>query len=371
MVLRSRRIGLVAAVVGLTALTAGGTAVADTAATTSGIDRGAVQRGLDKMARTGALGAQVRVTDGRRDLVARSGVAELGRDKPVPLDGRFRIGSITKVFVSTVVLQLVGEGKVELDAPVERYLPGLLPDGDKITVRMLLQHTSGLYNYTNGLPLDPAGFETIRYKHWEPGELVAISTAKPLDFVPGTSWNYSNTNYVVAGMLVEKVTGRPYERAVEKRVLQPLGLRDTVVPGDRASIPGPHAHGYYKVGDRPVDITELNPSVAWAAGEMISTTADLDRFIDALLDGKLLKQAQLAEMTKPLPFSNGYGLGIERSTLECGVEIWGHGGGIPGYSSLMLSTRDTGKRLEASVTSAPEPAAVEGVDEVLNAAFCR
>lgn len=368
---RSKRIGVVAAVVGLTALAAGGTAVADTVDTTTRIDRGAVQRGLDKMTTTGALGAQARITDGRRDLVARSGVAELGRDKPVPLDGRFRVGSITKVFVSTVVLQLVGEGKVELDAPVRRYLPGLLPDGDRITVRMLLQHTSGLFNYTGALPLDPAGFETIRYKHWEPTELVALATAKPLDFAPGTSWNYSNTNYVVAGLLIEKITGKPYGRAVEKRILQPLGLRDTSVPGDRTSIPGPHAHGYYKVGDQPVDVTRINPSVAWAAGEMISTTADLDRFVDALLDGKLLKQAQLAEMTTPLPFTNGYGLGIERSVLACGVEVWGHGGGIPGYNSLMLSTRDTGKRLEVSVTSAPEPGAVEGAEEVLNAAFCR
>jgi D-alanyl-D-alanine carboxypeptidase len=360
----------VAAVVGLTAVALGGTAVADTTDATKGIDRGAVQRGLDKMTSTGAQGVQARVTDGRRDFLARSGTAEVGKNKPVPLDGRFRIGSITKTFVSTVVLQLVGEGKVELDAPVQRYLPGLLPDGDKITVRMLLQHTSGLYNYTDALPLDPAGFEAIRYKHWQPAELVALSTAKPLNFPPGTSWSYSNTNYIVVGLLVEKITGKPYEQAVDKRVLRPLGLRDTTVPGDRVAVPGPHAHGYYRVGDKDVDITELNPSVAWSAGEMISTTADLDRFVDALLDGRLLKPAQLAEMTTPLPFTQGYGLGIEQTVLPCGVSILGHGGGIPGYNTLVMSTRDTGKRLEASLTSAPAPGQIEGVEEVLNAAFC-
>jgi D-alanyl-D-alanine carboxypeptidase len=348
----------------------GGTAVADTADATGHIDREAVQRGIDKMAKTGALGVQVRITDGRRGATLHSGVAELGGNRPVPLDGRFRVGSITKVFVSTVVLQLVGEGKVDLDAPVERYLPGLLPDGGKITVRMLLQHTSGLYNYTEALPLDPAGFETIRYRHHDPAELVALATAKPLNFEPGTSWSYSNTNYIVAGLLVEKITGRPYEKAVDKRILQPIGLRDTIVPGDRASVPGPHAHGYYQVGAKAVDITELNPSVAWSAGEIISTTADLDRFVDALLDGRLLKPKQLDEMTKTLPFTQGYGLGLEQQVLPCGAVVWGHGGSIPGYESIMLSSRDTGKRLEASLTSAPVGGQVDGYREALDAVFC-
>ncbi|MEO6086425.1 MAG: serine hydrolase domain-containing protein [Umezawaea sp.] len=268
----AKRIGVLGAVVGLTALAVGGTATADTD-TAERIDRGVVQRAIDKVAQNGAAGVQVRVTDGRRGFTARSGIAEWGGDRPVPPDGRFRIGSIKKVFVSTVVLQLVGEGKVDLDAPVARYLLGLLPDGDRITVRMLLQHTSGLYNYTNGLPLDPASFETIRYKHWEPEELVALATAKPLDFPPGTKWSYSNTNYIVAGMLVEKITGKPYAQAVERRVLQPLRLRDTSVPGDRVAVPGPHAHGYYKVGDQVVDITRLNPSGSRPRSPRRPTTA--------------------------------------------------------------------------------------------------
>jgi D-alanyl-D-alanine carboxypeptidase len=362
----ARRIGVLGAVVGLAALTAGGAATASTGE----IDRAVVQRSLDKLTTTGAAGVQARVTDGRQSFTARAGVAEVGGNRPVPTDGRFRVGSITKVFVSTVVLQLAGEGKVDLDAPVERYLPGLLPDGDKITVRMLLQHTSGLFNYTQGIPLNPEGFEPIRYKQWTPAELIAVSTARPLDFPPGTRWSYSNTNYIVAGLLVEKITGKPYEEAVERRVLQPLRMRDTSVPADRVDVPGPHAHGYYRVAGQVVDITKMNPSVAWAAGEMISTTADLDRFFDALLDGKLLKPAQLAEMTKMTSVSPGYGLGLERQDLPCGVTVFGHGGGIPGYSSLVLISDDTRKRLETSITSSPDPGPGEGVEELINEVFC-
>jgi len=364
-----KRIGVLGAVVGLAALTVGGTAVADTA-TTGRIDRDVVQNAIDKIARNGAAGVQVRISEGRRDFTARAGVAEWGGDRPVPTDGRYRVGSITKVFVSTVVLQLVGEGKVDLDAPVSRYLPGLLPDGDRITVRMLLQHTSGLYSYTRGLPLDPASYEGIRYDHWEPAEIVALATAKPLDFPPGTAWSYSNTNYVVAGMLIEEVTGKPYARAVEKRVLQPLRLRDTSVPGDRLDIPGPHAHGYYKVGDEVVDVTRINPSLAYSAGEMISTTADLDRFVEAVAKDELLKPAQAAEMKKLTDVSPGYGLGLEHQVLPCGAEVIGHGGGIFGYSSLMLSSEDGRVRLDASFTSSPDGGSGEGVDELIAEVFC-
>ncbi|WP_345714376.1 serine hydrolase domain-containing protein, partial [Kineococcus glutinatus] len=170
--------------------------------------------------RTWAQGAQVRITDGREQLTARSGTADFGGTRPVPREGRFRAGSITKVFTATVVLQLVAEGRVGLDDPVSRHLPGVLPDtlpgGDRITVRMLLQHTSGLANYTELLPLfpeqfpTPAAWEAVRYQHHEAADLVAVATAQPLGFEPGTRWAYSNTNYLVAGMLVEALTSRTW-----------------------------------------------------------------------------------------------------------------------------------------------------------------
>ncbi|HUQ61390.1 serine hydrolase domain-containing protein [Lentzea sp.] len=350
----------------LLALTTAGVATADT----SSADRGVVQQALDQITQSGgALGVQARVTDGRQRFAARSGKAELDSDRPVPLDGRFRVGSITKTFVSTVVLQLAGEGKVDLDAPVVRYLPGLV-DG-RITVRQVLQHTSGLFNYTDALPLSPEEFEKIRYKHWTPQELLAISTAKPLDFEPGTRWNYSNTNYVVAGLLVEKLTGKPYEKAVEQRILKPLRLDDTEVPGDNPNIKGPHAHGYWTANGKPSDITRLNPSVAWSAGEIVSTTRDLDTFIVALSSGKLLKPAQQQEISRTTAVSPGYGLGLAVQTLPCGTKVWGHSGGIPGYSSDMLTTPDSKTRLELSATSAPAPGDPgDAYVKLLGAVFC-
>ncbi|MCG8925749.1 serine hydrolase [Lentzea sp. CC55] len=350
----------------LLALTTAGVASADT----TGTDREVVQQALDQIAQGGgALGVQARVTNGRQHFTARAGKAELGSDKPVPLDGRFRVGSITKTFVSTVLLQLAGEGRVDLDAPVVRYLPGLV-DG-RITVRQVLQHTSGLYNYTEALPLSPDEFEKIRYKHWSPQELLAIATAKPLDFEPGTKWNYSNTNYVVAGLLVEELTGKPYEKAVEQRIIKPLRLGDTEVPGDRPTIKGPHAHGYWTANGKPSDITRINPSVAWAAGEMISTTRDLDTFIVALSSGKLLKPAQQQEIAKTTEVSPNYGLGLAVQTAPCGTKVWGHGGGIPGYSTELLSTPDTKKRLELSATSTPTPGDPgDALGKILNEVFC-
>jgi D-alanyl-D-alanine carboxypeptidase len=350
----------------LLALTTAGVASADT----SSVDREVVQQALDQITQSGAaLGVQAGVTDGRQRFTAGSGKAELNSDRPVPQNGRFRVGSITKTFVSTVTLQLAGEGKIDLDAPVVRYLPGLI-DG-RITVRQVLQHTSGLFNYTDALPLSPEEFEKIRYKSWSPQELLALSTSKPLDFEPGTKWSYSNTNYVVAGLLIEKITGKPYEKAVEQRILKPLRLNDTEVPGDRAGISGPHARAYWTVAGKPSDITRINPSVAWAAGEMISTTRDLDTFVTALSSGRLLKPAQQQEISRTTAVSPEYGLGLQVRALPCGTEVWGHGGGIPGYSSEMMTTPDSKKRFEFNATSGPtqgDPG--EAFNKLLTEVFC-
>ena len=351
----------------------------------AGVDAAAVQRALDALTTLGAQGVQVRITAGEQQSTARSGTATYGSERPVPVDGRFRAGSITKVFVSTVVLQLVGEGRVELDAPVSRYLPGLLPAGlagaERITVRNLLQHTSGLKNYTEVLPVDSsqfptwAAYEAARYRHWEPAELVGVAVQHPLDFQPGTGWHYSNTNYVVLGELVRAVTGRTYAQEAQARILEPLGLRSTSFPGDRVSLPAPHAHGYARLEGRVVNLTRLNPTVAGAAGELVSTTADLDRFLDALLGGELLPPALLAQMQSAAPATQGYGLGLLAMPTSCGP-VWGHDGGIPGYLSLALSSPDTSRRLTASITTAPDAntadptAYLQAVAGIVDEVFC-
>ncbi|GLY53506.1 serine hydrolase domain-containing protein [Lentzea sp. NBRC 102530] len=343
-----------------------GTAVAEP----QQVDRKIVQEGLDELVALGfATGTQARLTDGRTRFSARSGSAEIDRPRPVPLNGRFRAGSITKTFTSTVVLQLAGEGEVELDAPVDRYLPGLVDR--RITVRQLLQMTAGLFNYTNALKFDPQGFEAIRYRSWTPEELVAISTARPLDFEPGTRWNYSNTNYVVLSMLIEKVTGRSYERAVEQRVLKPLRLTETRFPGDDVEIRGPHARSYGVVDGRTVDTTRWNPSVFKGAGDVITTTRDLDTFYGALLTGELLEPAEQTELTRTTAVSTDYGLGIFVDKAPCGTTIIGHTGGVPGFASYAYSTPDLRRRVELSITlgtgtADPTPAFAKLINEI----FC-
>ncbi|MEV6239914.1 serine hydrolase domain-containing protein [Lentzea sp. NPDC051838] len=328
--------------------------------------RQAVQEILDEVTTDGgALGVQARIT-GLGTF--RSGVAELGSRKPVPHNGTFRIGSNTKPFVSTVALQLVGEGKIALDEPVTRYLTGLVDS--RITVRQLLQHTSGLFDYTEALPLDPEGFPSIRYKTWDPLELVKIGTSRPLAFEPGAQHSYSNTNYIVIGLLIEKVTGRPYARAVEQRILKPLHLNDTVLPGADLDVPGPHAHGYYPdASGKPVDVTRLNPSWGGAAGEMISTTRDLDTFLNALLAGKLLKPLQQKELLKTTAASPDYGLGVSVLQLSCKT-LYGHDGLIHGYSTMMIGTQD--KRVMLSITHAANGRAPGGIGiKLLETVYCR
>ncbi|KDN17066.1 serine hydrolase domain-containing protein [Amycolatopsis rifamycinica] len=318
-----------------------GTLVALLAATTAAPALAAtdpVQARLDVLtAQDGVPGAEVVVQDGRRTRVVRSGTGDLATGKPFPRDGPFRAGSVTKTFVATVVLQLVGAGRVALDAPVERYLPGLLPD-TRITVRQLLQHTSGLFNYTEDLAgLDP---ETLRHRGAEPAELVAMALKHPPLFEPGAGWSYSNTNYILAGMIVERVTGHDLSGEIARRITRPLGLRGTYLPrrGDER-LPSPHAVGYTPVGGKLVDFSDFDATIAGAAGGLVTTPSDLDRFYGALLGGRLLRPAELAEMKRTVPAElgipgAGYGLGLGSIPLSCGGVVWGHGGSIPGFTTM-------------------------------------
>nr|BFE73691.1 hypothetical protein GCM10020092_069920 [Actinoplanes digitatis] len=187
---------------------------------------------------------------------ARAGVGDQERGSPVPLDGHFRMGSNTKTFVSVVVLQLVGEGRLSLDDTVERWLPGLVTgngnDGRRITVRNLLQHTSGLYNYTGDITAlgSQEDYLAHRYDHYEAEDLVALATKHEPGFAPGTSWDYSNTNYILAGMIIERATGRAWATEVRARILRPLGLSHTSEPGDRPYLLGAARQGLPAVGTR-------------------------------------------------------------------------------------------------------------------------
>lgn len=338
-------------------------------------DRPALRQVLQRLTtEDGAPGALAQVGDRHGSTVLTSGVADLDTGAPMRGDSRFRIGSMTKPYVATVILQLVGEHRVSLDAPVERYLPGVVRghgnDGREITVRELLQHTSGLPDY---LPcLSFPDFIADRYAHHDRAELLSLALSHPPLFAPGAGWSYSNTDYLLAGMLIEKVTGHPYGEEVRRRILVPLGLHATYVPGDRPTIPGPHPHGYVRPDDGTpiVEMTEFNPSIAIGSGDMISSGADMTRFFDALLHGRLLRPAELREMmtTRPTGGSDGraYGLGLESRTLPCGGVYWGHGGDIFGFETIGGAT--TGGR-SATVMVNLDPGGTDAQDDDVTAAI--
>jgi D-alanyl-D-alanine carboxypeptidase len=336
------------------------------------VDAGELQESLDAIVTAGAVSAQAEVVDQGVRRAAASGVADLRTRRPAPVNGRARVGSSTKTFVATVVLQLVGEGRLRLDDPVDRFVPGLVPGGERITVYQLLTHTSGLFDYAEdetALPLEGEDFLTkTRFRAFTPRELVEISNRHDPYFAPGDGFHYSNTGYVLAGLIIEKVTRRPYAEEIRRRILWPLGLRHTSLPGRSMVVPGPHPHGYLPLqqdgGTRLVDVTVLNPSWASAAGEMISTPDDLNRFFAALLGGRLLRPAELNRMKTAVatdPQGVAYGMGLWSKPRPCGVKVWGHGGRIDGYKTMSAHSA-TGTR-QLSLTYVPT--ATNGVPEFL------
>ncbi|MCB5183197.1 serine hydrolase domain-containing protein [Streptomyces antimicrobicus] len=323
----------------------------------------------------GFAGIQMRVHDEDGAWVGSAGVRELGGAEEPPTDGRFWVGSTTKTFVATLVLKLVAEGAIGLDSSVAGHLPRLEPALDeRITVRMLLQHTSGLYSYTGepgpdgtfvpGIAATGKAWVDNRFRTYRAEELVRFALDRPARFEPGTGQSYSNTNYTLAVLLVEELTGRPYAEEMRQRILGPLGLRDTLVPGDSPELPEPHAHGYYRYEDagewKVVDVTRQNSTLLIGAGDMISTTQDLQTFFSALLRGRLLPAPLLAQMLQPHG-ALGYGLGLFVQDLGPGVGtvVHHHGGAPGGYGALMVGTPDGRKTLTAGLTtgdSAADPA---------------
>lgn len=315
------------------------------------------QDAVDLLAQ-GAPGVLADVRTPRGTIKVRAGAADTRTGRPVPWNTRFRVGSLTKPFVSTAVLQLVGQGRLSLDDTVDDWLPGLVRghgnDGRTVTVRQLLQHTSGLPEYLQGMPwlFSQEGFEAHRYDTVTPRQAVRTAMRYAPEFAPGTSWSYSNTNYQLAGMVIEAVTGRPWQQAVRRGILRPLRLDQTVLPGTWAGLPKPHAVGYERFPGpdatpedpaygEPIDATRQNPSWGGAAGDIISTTRDTNRFLRALVTGRLLEPAQQRQLMRTVPVNDvfaqnwpgaRYGLGLMRVPVSCGIS-WAHGGDIMGFQT--------------------------------------
>ncbi|WP_437102286.1 serine hydrolase domain-containing protein [Streptomyces kronopolitis] len=337
-----------------------------------------VQQGLERLLRSnrapGALASNRDEMDGRHRLYT---VGEGDRDTraAVPRDGQVRIGSVTKTFTAVVVLQLVGEGKIRLDAPVDTYLPNVVHgkgiDGRRITVRQLLQHTSGLPDYEDKVTND-----ILERRYLSPRDALDVALGREAVSAPGAKWGYSSTNYLVAGLVVQKATGRPLAQEIDRRIIQRIGLRHTYFPAPgETTIRERHPQGYRQdyPGAPLRNVTEIDPSASWAGGAMVSTNSDLSGFFSALLDGRLLAKAQLDQMRTTVPMGKaGYnaGLGIISTPLSCGRVAWAHSGAIPGYGTWAAATSDGHA---ASVTMTLEPKASEAVghlEKVVDTALC-
>ncbi|GAA1023331.1 D-alanyl-D-alanine carboxypeptidase [Acrocarpospora pleiomorpha] len=347
-------------------------------------DRGKVQRVLGKAVTEGDVpGILAEIRDHHRRWFGSAGVADTAIGSKRRASHRFRIGSATKAFVATVMLQLVAERKVGLDDTVEKWLPGLVHgnghDGAAVTIRQLLNHTSGIFDYLR----DQGAVN--QYPNPSPQQLVQIAMTHPASFQPGASWEYSQTNYALVGLIIERASGGALADEIARRIARPLGLAGTYLPGGAdTKILGPHSRHYtrlYQTGpDAPTyDVTELNTSPFWAAGGMISTAGDLNRFFGALLGGRLLPPAQQREMFTMVPTKDWlpdttYGLGVSTVKLPCGTTVWGMGGAIYGSWSYAYGSRD-GKHLVATNVNGDwasgrwkDPIGI--FNDVLQAEFC-
>lgn len=319
---------------------------------TGGFDATVLERALAEVPDGDVSAALIRV-GGQGSWAGSAGVRNLRTGAPALPHARFRAGSTTKVVTAAVVLRLVAEKRVDLDAPVTRYLPGLLPPSftEPPTVRHLLTYTSGL---RPGASLGSTTEEMYsrRFETLTPQEVVAASVAQGPAHAPGERQEYGNIHYTVLGLLIEKVTGDSYAHQAAVRVLRPLGMRHTGFPGGPdPRVHGPHHRAYADIGGRTTDVTEWNMSDRWAAGDMISTTADLERLLFGLFGGELLPRPLLDQMLT-VPDADGatYGMALERFVID-GREVWGKTGSRPGYHTVLGATRDLSRTVVSSVNA--------------------
>lgn len=341
--------------------------VTDSQAT--GPDAAALEKALLGLPDQHATAALVRV-GGRGSWRGSAGVHDLRSNRKALEGALFRAGSTTKVVTSAIVLQLAAEGSIDLDGTVQRYLPGLLTDAfDPITVRQLLTFTSGLQPGASLGPENAEGYEN-RFKTLTPEEVVAASVAKgPYrgpDEGPGRKQRYANIDYTVLGMLIEKVTRDSYRHQAQVRIFRPADMRHTSFPsGPDPRIHGPHNRGYQKLTDGTVvDATLWNMSDRWAAGDMISTTADLEKLLFALFGGKLVPQPLLDKEMFTVADVKGavMSAGLQRYDAGGGLILWLKTGSRPGYSTIVAATRDLSRTLVYSVNALEAKA--EGMNPV-------
>ena len=328
--------------------------------------RADVQRAIRQLVDAGAPGVTAVIRGPRGVERYAAGLANVRRGTPISPRDHFRIGSVTKSFVATVVLQLVAEDRLSLTDSVEKWLPGLVPNGSQITVRELLNHSSGIADYCS-LPnyatlCSPRGPDMAQ--RWTQQQLVQLVATAPPAFLFAQGWGYSNTDYVLLGMVIERVTGHTLGQELERRIYRPLGLHNTKLPVT-TSMPRPYGHGYdvSANGSSPLDVTAISPTIAWGAGAMVSTPGDLVTFMRALQGGRLTTQSLLRQMREPTPGSltgspsslgpqfGSYGLGLIHYTWAAACGAWGHTGDFPGYLTVAMASANGRRGAAVNITS--------------------
>ncbi|MFJ8584760.1 serine hydrolase domain-containing protein [Streptomyces sp. NPDC093595] len=345
--------------------------VVGSAGPSAGLDPAALESAMDGVHHAGVPGVFAEVRDGGTTWRGAAGVADVGTGRPVGPDMRQRIGSVTKTFTAAAVMQQVEQGRIELDAPIGRYLPRLVPGerGRKITVRMLLNHTSGLPDYLpyafpslRGFPSGPdvssRSLDDNRFRRFRPAELVEMGLAAPPAGEPGGPTGvYSNTNYLLLGLLLERVTGTTAEEYITRNVIRRAGLRHTSFPtGPR--IKGPHPKMYealHGLVSPPRDYSVYDPSWTWTGAALVSTMEDLNRFYGMLLDGRIVDRSSLEQMQRTLPVraldgsTIEYGLGLHKVDLGACGTFWGHDGSVWGAGTVSLTRADGERRMSVAV----------------------
>jgi D-alanyl-D-alanine carboxypeptidase len=359
-----RLAALIAAAGLITTATAAGLPPAAASATPGPPDQVAVlQRDADAAVAAGLPGYAAQVTAGRQVSYVQAGLADRGTGRPLSPADAFDIASNTKTFGATVVLQLVGQHRLSLADNLAGLLPGTVPDGRAITLRMLLNHTSGLFDYTEDEQW-LAALRTDPGHAWTPAELLALALRHPPNFAPGTTRLYSNTGYLLVGMILERITGQSVHDLFAERIIRPLGLRHTYYAAGSTFTAARHAHGYLVGTDAGrltyADVTDLGLLSTGMDGGLVSTAADLTRFFQALLGGHLLRPTELAQMKRTIPVQGvpgrGYGLGLARADTPCGT-TWGNDGASIGYLSTAIFSEDGSRGLVSVINANVDPAA--------------
>ncbi|GLY88474.1 serine hydrolase [Actinoallomurus iriomotensis] len=334
------------------------------------LDPALLQKAISGLPSATVTGALVNVAGPAGQWSGTSGVRDVVTRRTVQADGNFRIGSTSKIFTAVVLLQLAAEDELDLDQSVQHYLPGLLPASyPAVTVRQLLNHTSGLPGGDLG-DGDAQWFADHRLDSWTPRQIVADAVTHPMEFTPGTAQRYNGTNYYVAGLLIERLTGHTYAHEVRRRVIEPLNLRNTYVLNRHdPRLPGPHAHGYVAVtkdGTTTLhDVSRQSP-YPWAEGGLISNSADLRTLITAVFEGRLVPASELNEMftlpdvpyvgedncdTGPDAGRACFSAGLMKATLPNGLSGWGKTGARPGYTTGVFATRGLSRVLVYSLNA--------------------